>query len=76
MTNLLEALDIMTEAMNNGFPVDIVFTDFAKAFDKVPHKRLLHNLRAFGIRNEIILWIENWLTGRKQRVVIEEHISE
>ena len=76
VTNLLEALDIMTEAMNNGYPVDIIFTDFDKAFDKVPHKRLLHQLRSYGIRNELILWIKNWLTGRKQKAGIGEHISE
>ena len=76
VTNLLEALDSMTEAMNNGYPVDIIFTDFAKAFDKVPSKIFLHKLRAYGIRKELILWIENWFIRSKQSVVIREHISK
>ena len=44
--------------------------DFQKAFDKVPHRRLLHKLRAHGITGSIINWIENWLADREQRVVI------
>ena len=52
------------------YPVDIIFLDFQKAFDKVPHKRLLHKLAAHGIGGELLLWIENWLSGRKQRVTL------
>jgi hypothetical protein len=44
---LLETLDILTEAMHQGCATDIIFTDFAKAFDKVPHVRLLHKLKAY-----------------------------
>jgi len=42
--------------------------DFAKAFDKVPHARLMHKVRAHGIRGLVGNWIENWLSGRQQKV--------
>ena len=50
-------------------PVDIIYLDFQKAFDKVQHQRLLLKLRARGIGDGIIDWIEQWLTDRRQCVV-------
>jgi hypothetical protein len=44
--------------------------DFAKAFDKVPHRRLLGQLRAHGVGGQVLEWINAWLAGRKQRVVL------
>lgn len=55
--------------------MDVVFLDFAKAFDKVPKNRLLEKLRAHGIRGETWQWIKEWLTDRKQRVVINGRAS-
>ena len=52
-----------------------MYLDFQKAFDKVLHKRLLHKLAAHGIRSELLLWIENWLSGRKQRVTLNVQCS-
>ncbi len=46
VSNLLESRDILTEAIHRGAAADVIFTDFAKAFDKVPHKRLLFKLQA------------------------------
>ncbi len=46
--------------------LDVVFLDFAKAFDKVPKKRLLKKLEAHGIGGHLLAWIEAWLTGREQ----------
>ncbi len=54
VTNLLEARDILTEAVHAEFAADIIYTDFAKAFGKVPHKRLLHKLKTYGISNLLI----------------------
>ena len=47
--------------------------DFQKAFDKVPHQRLLLKLK--GIGNDVITWIEKWLTHRRQRVIVDGEIS-
>jgi ribonuclease P/MRP protein subunit RPP40 len=48
--------------------MDVVFLDFAKAFDKVPHKRLLVKLRANGVSGRVLNCIENWLPNRKRVV--------
>ena len=50
--------------------MDVVYLDFQKAFDKVPHQRLLFKLKA-----RVINWLEKWLTHRKQRVIIDGEIS-
>ena len=51
--------------------MDVIYLDFQKAFDKVPHRRLLNfKLRAHGVQGKILAWIEDWLTGRRQRVGI------
>jgi hypothetical protein len=69
-TNLLEFLERVTREVDEGKPFDIVFLDFAKAFDKVPKNRLLEKLRAHGVRGDVLRWIKNWLSGRRQRVVL------
>ena len=55
--------------------MDVVYLDFQKAFDKVPHQRLLLKLKAHGIGNDVINWIEKWLTHRKHRVIVDGEIS-
>ena len=61
--------------VDDGSPVDIVYLDFQKAFDKVPHERLLLKQKAHGIRNDVINWIEKWLTHRRHRVIVVSEIS-
>ena len=61
--------------VDDGSPVDAVYSDFQKAFDKVPHQRLLFKLKAHGICNYVINWIEKWLTHRRQRVIVDGEIS-
>ena len=55
--------------VDDGSPLDVFYLDFQKAFDKVPHQRLLLKLKAHGIGNDVINWIEKWLTHRRQRVI-------
>ena len=65
-------LEEITTLIDRGSPVDIIYLDFQKAFDKMPHQRLLLKLKAHGIRDGIntVLseinktWIEQWLTVR------------
>ena len=53
----------------------MIFLDFAKAFDKVPHQRLLCKLRAHGIHGKILQWISAWLMNRRQRVCLLGELS-
>ena len=49
--------------------------DFTKAFDKVPHKRLIQKLCFYGLSGQIASWIQDFLTGRSQRVVVDGKFS-
>ena len=55
---------------------NVIFMDFAKAFDKVPHKRLLYKLEYYGIRGSTHKWISSWLSGRSQKVVLDDEASD
>ena len=70
LTNLLEYLETLTKLVDEGHSVDIIYCDFAKAFDKVPVQRLLIKMEAHGITGKMLEWVRQWLTGRKQRVVL------
>ena len=74
-TQLLTALNDIALDLDHRQQVDVIIMDFQKAFDKVPHRRLLLKFRRYGIRGEILKWIEGFLTHRKQRVVIEGEYS-
>ena len=74
LTNVM-FLEEITKWVDKGSPADIIYLDFQKAFDKVPHQRLLLKLKAYGIGDDIIDWIEQWLTGRRQRVVVDGEVS-
>ena len=68
LTNLVEFFENITCAVDNGEPVDMVYLDFQTAFDKVPHQRLLHKIKVHDVTGNVLAWIEDWLTNRKQRV--------
>ena len=70
LTNLIDFFDYITKTVDSGDPVDLIYLDFRKAFDKVPHERLLSKLNTNGIDGYLYKCIRNWLIGRKQRVLI------
>ena len=70
LTNLLDFFHNMFTIYDKSRAIDILYLDFKKAFDKVPHKRLMVKIRSLGIIDEADDWIEDWLSNRKQRVVI------
>ena len=76
LTNLLVFLEEGTNYIDSGYPVDVIYLDFHKAFNKVPHGRFVLKLEAHGIGGEILKWVENWLSERKQRVVLGGEFSE
>lgn len=76
VTNLLETMDIATEALNLKGALDIIYLDYAKAFDTIPHKRLIHKIDKYGFGQFIKGWISAFLKDRKQRVILGEFVSE
>ena len=66
----LIAHDGMTGWVDEGRAVDVVYLDFSKAFDTVTHNILIRKLGKRGLDEWTVRWIENWLNGRTQRVVI------
>ena len=76
LTNLLEYLEELTRLVDQGHSVDIVYLDFAKAFDKVPHRRLIKKCEGLGISGKVLCWIREWLSERRQRVVLNGKCSE
>ena len=73
---LLYVLDKWTEIIGDGGTIDAIYMDFMKAFDKVPHERLLKKVKAYGIGGPLLGWIRSFLTWRKQRVSVGEDSSK
>ena len=74
VTNLIICMEIWTEWMEKGWK-KIIYTVFAKAFDRVPHQRLSRKIRSNGIIGQTLQWIKAFLTGQSQRVRVEQEFS-
>ena len=55
-TNLLQYMEVLTRMMDEGNPVDIIYCDYQKAFDKVPHHRLSKSVEKHGILDQLLKW--------------------
>ena len=62
LTNLLEFLDLVSDYVDEGIPVDAVHLDFQKAFDQVSHSKLLTKMARYGIDDGVVRWVGNWLS--------------
>ena len=71
MTQLLACIEDWTERLENSRTFDVIYTDFSKAFDSVPHERLFLKLDAIGIRGDVLKWIKTFLRGRTQCVNVD-----
>ena len=69
-TQLLECVDYWTDMLDQGHTVDTIYLDFAKAFDSVPHERLLEKANGYGLRGDILQRVRLFIKGRRQRVVV------
>ena len=69
-TQLLHVLDYLTKHLDNGYSIEMIYLDFRKAFDSVPHQRLIHKLSSVGLQRNILKWIKSFLTNRTQQVVL------
>ena len=70
VSQLLVTVNEWFQNIDKGLPVDTIYLDFAKAFDTVPHNRLLHKLKAYGISGKLLDWIQSFLTDRTQYVTV------
>ena len=69
-TQLREVLDIWSRILEDGDNIDVIYLDFAKAFDTVPHCRLLKKLDGYEIQGKIWIWLREYLDNSKQCVVV------
>jgi len=76
LTNLLTFLDKISGTTDSGDSADVLFLDFAKAFNKVPHNRLKIKLHNHGVSGTLLKWIMEWLNARQQRVGIHGTFSD
>ena len=73
---LLRIVNEWTLCLDERKPIDILYLDFQKAFDKVPHIRLISKLQAYGIDGNLLSWINSFLSNRRQRVCVRGSFSE
>lgn len=76
ITQLLEVMELWTSSLDEGYEVDAIYLDFSKAFDSVPHERLMNKLRSYGITGNVEKWLYSFLTHRRQRVVVNGKTSQ
>ena len=75
-SQLLMVLEDWTRAIQRNSYSDVIYLDFSKAFDTVPHKRLLHKLLSYGVQGSLFMWITSFLSNRFQRVAVNNSYSD
>ena len=75
VTQLLEVIEDFTSFIEEKQTFDTIYLDFKKAFDSVPHVRLIKKLEAYGITGTLSKWVENFLQNRTQKVKVGEETS-
>ncbi|KAF2353926.1 Reverse transcriptase domain [Trinorchestia longiramus] len=76
LTNFLDFFGEVNRKYNYTKGVDLVYLDFQRPFDKVPHERLMAKEKVHGIQGNYSRWIRNWLTGHTQRVLIPDQPTD
>ena len=72
MSQLLQNQNEILTAMENGENLDAVYLDFSKAFDKCDHGVLLHKIKRLRIKGKLGKWLQNFLTGRQQVILVNK----
>ena len=62
-------------SVKNKILIDIIYLDFKKAFDSLVHPKVIAKIASYGVNYELLSWIQAFLTGRSQRVVIAGVLS-
>jgi len=76
VTQLVQYVHSLAKTLDSGGQTDVIYLDMAKAFDRVPHEKLVYKLEMFGLRNPLLAWIKDYLTNRRRRVIIEGTASD
>ena len=76
VTQLLAHVDNILTILESSEDADVVYLDFAKAFDKVDHRILLQKVENLGITGKLLEWIKNFLSDRKQHVIVDGEVSD
>ena len=66
VTQLLQFVHSTAKSLDAGIQTDVIYVDMAKAFDKVPHEKLLYKLEMVGVRGQLLAWFRSYLTNRRQ----------
>ena len=74
-SQLLTTVQDLASGLDNSQQIDAILLYFSKAFDKVPHQRLLIKLEHYGVRGTTLQWIKSFLSNRTQKVVVEGRSS-
>jgi hypothetical protein len=74
-TQLLTLRHELLSNLHSIIQTDLIILDFSKAFDKVPHKKLLWKLNNYGIRGNIWKWVLAFLSNRMQQVALDGEVS-
>ena len=74
-SQLIGFVDEVTDDLEKGKQTDVLIMDFSKAFDKVSHSLLIHKLSHYGITGQVTQWINNFLSDRRQSVLVEGALS-
>ena len=74
-SQLILTVHDLAQGLEDQQQLDVILLDFSMAFDKVPHRRLLHKLNYYGVRNDNLMWISHFLADRHQCVVLNGESS-
>ena len=72
VTQLVQHVHSLAETLDSGGQTDVIYLDMAKAFDRVPHEKLLYKLEMLGLRNPLLTWIKDYLTNRRDRMALHQ----
>jgi hypothetical protein len=75
VSNLALLNDFISESMDSGHQVDVIYTDYSKAFDRIDHDILISKLYLIGIRGDLLRWFKSYIKNRCQSVVISNYMS-
>ena len=76
LTNLLETFESWTRALDEGYGIDVIYLDYRKAFDTVPHQRLTYKLSQIGITGKALVWVKEFLNDRIMKVNVRGSCSQ